>query len=96
MFSLGHAHPGGLDANGGHNNRKTGEYHYHQKKTVPHLSAPTPNNVERISRALKEERLNEYFREANENVGALSCGLLIVERDVSRSIKERVLRRDDL
>ena len=25
------AHPGGLDANGGHYNRKTGEYHYHRK-----------------------------------------------------------------
>lgn len=23
------AHPGGTDANGGHYNRKTGEYHYH-------------------------------------------------------------------
>jgi len=26
------SHPGGLDANGGHTNRNTGEYHYHQKK----------------------------------------------------------------
>lgn len=26
----GNAHPGGLDAKGGHHNRKTGEYHYHQ------------------------------------------------------------------
>jgi hypothetical protein len=25
------AHPGGLDANGGHYNRKTGEYHYHRQ-----------------------------------------------------------------
>jgi endonuclease YncB( thermonuclease family) len=24
-----HAHPGGLDKNCGHNNRKTGDYHYH-------------------------------------------------------------------
>lgn len=24
-----HAHPGGTDSNGGHYNRKTGEYHYH-------------------------------------------------------------------
>lgn len=26
-------HGGGLDKNGGHYNRKTGEYHYHQKKS---------------------------------------------------------------
>ena len=26
---LGHTHPGRTDANGGHYNRKTGEYHYH-------------------------------------------------------------------
>jgi hypothetical protein len=24
------SHPGGLDANGGHTNRKTGDYHYHR------------------------------------------------------------------
>lgn len=28
---LSDAHPGGLDANGGHYDRKTGEYHYHRK-----------------------------------------------------------------
>ncbi len=27
---VSHAHPGSLDANGGHYNRKTGEYHYHE------------------------------------------------------------------
>lgn len=31
LTSLAGAHPGGLDANGGHYNRKTGEYHYHRK-----------------------------------------------------------------
>ena len=30
--NLGNTHPGGLDANGGHYNRKTGEYHKHAKK----------------------------------------------------------------
>lgn len=29
------AHPGGLDQDGGHHNRKTGEYHYHQRRTPP-------------------------------------------------------------
>lgn len=29
MASVAHAHPGGLNAEGCHNNRKTGEYHCH-------------------------------------------------------------------
>ena len=28
-YDLADAHPGRTDANGGHYNRKTGEYHYH-------------------------------------------------------------------
>ena len=31
LLAASDAHPGGLDANGGHYNRKTGEYHYHRK-----------------------------------------------------------------
>lgn len=31
LIAFSDAHPGGLDANGGHYNRKTGEYHYHRK-----------------------------------------------------------------
>lgn len=30
-----HAHPGGLDANGCHTNRKTGEYHCHRAAASP-------------------------------------------------------------
>lgn len=29
IFLTAYAHSGGTDANGGHYNRKTGEYHYH-------------------------------------------------------------------
>ncbi len=29
LVSVAHAHPGGLNAEGCHNNRKTGEYHCH-------------------------------------------------------------------
>jgi len=35
------AHPGGLDAQGCHTNRKTGVYHCHR---VPASTAPTPPN----------------------------------------------------
>jgi hypothetical protein len=31
-----HAHGGGLDRNGCHTNRKTGEYHCHRVQTAPH------------------------------------------------------------
>lgn len=31
LTSFSEAHLDGLDANGGHYNRKTGEYHYHRK-----------------------------------------------------------------
>lgn len=40
------AHPGGLDKNGGHRNRKTGEYHYHRQpsssRTSPGASVAAP------------------------------------------------------
>ncbi len=31
--SVGYTHSGRTDKNGGHTNRKTGEYHYHNKKS---------------------------------------------------------------
>jgi hypothetical protein len=34
------AHPGGLDANGGHTDRATGVYHYHRGTNVPPSSPP--------------------------------------------------------
>ena len=42
VHDFGHTHPGRTDANGGHNNRKTGKYHYHGgAKSRPPVS-PTP------------------------------------------------------
>ena len=42
VYDFGHTHPGRTDANGGHNNRKTGKYHYHGgAKSRPPVS-PTP------------------------------------------------------
>ncbi len=34
------AHPGGVDANGGHIDRKTGVYHYHRGTNAPTGNAP--------------------------------------------------------
>ncbi len=47
--SLVDAHSGGLDAAGGHYNRKTGEYHYHQ-------GSPRPQNNSTISKSNKIKR----------------------------------------
>ncbi|MFN3858794.1 MAG: excalibur calcium-binding domain-containing protein [Caulobacter sp.] len=40
------AHPGGLNAEGCHNNRKTGDYHCHGgKKSAAKRSAPKPQSL---------------------------------------------------
>ena len=48
VHNFGYSHPGGLDANDGHYNRKTGEYHKHVRKSSrirakvnPRASNPT-------------------------------------------------------
>lgn len=35
MATQAHAHPGGLNAEGCHNNRKTGDYHCHRSSGAP-------------------------------------------------------------
>lgn len=37
------AHGGGLDSNGGHTNRKTGEYHCHREPCFSNQNGETPN-----------------------------------------------------
>jgi hypothetical protein len=89
------SHPGGLDGSDGHQNRKTDEYHYHQKRVADSLANRAPTaQLSTISPAVREKRINEYFRLANENVGALSCNLVIYDRDVPGSVKEDVRHRD--
>ena len=39
------AHPGGLDASGGHANRKTGEYHYHRRPSTGQTQTVTPQST---------------------------------------------------
>jgi hypothetical protein len=45
FFSLAVAHPGRTDSKGGHYNRKTGEYHYHNKDS----SSKASDNVKTVS-----------------------------------------------
>lgn len=47
------AHPGGLDDNGGHNNRKTGEYHCH-RAGCSEKGTNTASAVDQSKAALKE------------------------------------------
>ena len=42
VYDLGHTHSGRTDANGGHYNRKTGEYHYHGGGRSRSRISPTP------------------------------------------------------
>ena len=53
LHSTGYTHSGGTDANGGHYNRKTGEYHYHNSGTssgriFSNSSRSTRNNEDDI------------------------------------------------
>ena len=132
------AHSGGLDENGGHYNRKTGEYHSHRKPSTelklitPVKAAETYNRTpistpkseqirsrssehklitlgkttdihestlkstqvskitNSISAADREKIIGNYFRNANENVGALDCGVMTHARDVNEATKDGV------
>lgn len=98
LASIAIGHPGGLDSNGGHVDRKTGEYHKHDGHAAGRVN---PSSIESgkssaffSQKAGAEQSINEYFRGGNENVGALSCGLATYARDVAQSMKDNVQRRD--
>ena len=42
-YDFGYTHPGRTDANGGHYNRTTGQYHYHVKKSSPSSDDANPS-----------------------------------------------------
>ena len=50
-YDFGYAHPGRTDANGGHYNRKTGEYHYHGGAKPRPRVKPTPRTPKNLSDA---------------------------------------------
>ena len=83
-------HGGGTDSKGGHNNRKTGDYHYHKKpaqpKQIPAQRYKAVRDTERSS------RLNDYFR--NGNQGVIHYRGDATKRDVSGSQRKRILTRD--
>lgn len=104
------AHKGSFDGQGGHYTRKTGEYHFHrgggaaqpvqslqtvaQRKEKDIEAVTRRKSAFRIVASENESKINGYFREANENVGALNCDLMIRARDVDRQVMNRIKRRD--
>ncbi|MCP4492937.1 MAG: HNH endonuclease [Gammaproteobacteria bacterium] len=130
-------HRGRTDANGGHNDRKNGGYHYHNsgiKKAAPAStksytprasgsssgkskwidpatgkttfttsecaalglhSASTPAKPKTTTTQSIDRKIGEYFRAANENVGALNCSITTTRRDVPQALKNRVKARDN-
>ncbi len=58
------AHSGGTDAKGCHKNRKTGEYHCHNKKLKSQEDkTPTPASSEKISTPPKNNRIRHWIDE---------------------------------
>ena len=44
------SHPGRLDSNGGHWNRKTGTYHYHRARTVNYSTTSTTSTSKKTKK----------------------------------------------
>ena len=81
------AHPGGLDARGGHYNRKAGSYHQHRE-----ISPSDSDTKVSLPKSTRHNRIRAYFSAANSDVpdGVPKK----VKRDVSGSQRKRVLARD--
>lgn len=58
------AHSGGTDSQGGHYNRKTGEYHFHNRKSVP-VQRPSPSRRTAEPAEVKKRFL--FYVKTNEN-----------------------------
>ena len=58
IYDLGYSHLGRTDANGGHYNRKTGEYHKHGVDTPQSQPETTPTALEGLSEAQVKSRLS--------------------------------------
>lgn len=76
LASVSFSHPGRLDANGGHTNKQTGEYHYHKG----------PNALESL-----ELRRNTVYRAKIERVVDGDTAIIsFLPDDGSKYLKERV------
>ncbi|HAL44777.1 MAG: hypothetical protein A2Y12_20305 [Planctomycetes bacterium GWF2_42_9] len=83
VFSLTFAHPGKIDSKGGHYNRKTGEYHYHNKdsnsvskKSIEKITDPNVSEVEKLKAEIaslkqKNKKQNELIKKLKADYAAL-------------------------
>ena len=83
--SLCFSHPRGLNSQGCHNDKKTG-YHCHKKETK--------ETKKEISDEERSKKISNYFKSANENVGALDPNLIIYERNLDEQSRRQILKRD--
>jgi len=61
------AHSGGTDAKGCHKNRKTGDYHCHNKKLqFPKHQNPAPASSEKLPNPQKNQRIHQWVDETGE------------------------------
>jgi len=96
------SHPGKTDKNGGHYDRKTGHYHYHKKPDTVNAAGKTEGTSAAIKKtdfnlpdsSSTSERINAYFRQANENVGVFDCDVKIYERNLPEKLKTVIKNRD--
>lgn len=89
------AHPGGLDAAGGHTDRKTGTYHFHRAPASGSTQAsPATPAAAGLSANDRQTRIQEYWRKANAGLAETPLPAVRSVRDVSTALKERIRKRD--
>ena len=64
------AHGGGMDAQGGHNDRKAGNYHFHRGP----LAGKASSSKEDATRALRSGGSNRTEDDTPESQGSFTCG----------------------
>jgi hypothetical protein len=82
---------GKLDSSSGHNSKKEG-YHYHYKKDKQ--VSKTKETKKEITNEQRSKKIGEYFRSANDNVGALDPNLVIHQRNLDEQSRRQILKRD--
>jgi Bacterial SH3 domain. len=60
LFSVAFAHPGRLDKNGGHTNKKTGEYHYHDSNGNEVREKPSKSSSKSKSSTSSKSKSSNY------------------------------------
>jgi len=98
------AHPGALDSNGGHKDKRTGQYHHHKATSQQQQDHPTGHATSDSPRksttppttaqgAEIDRLVQEYFRSANTGLANKPIGVTH-ERNVSEQTKSKVIARD--